>query len=381
LKKLINTGNIGRYFSASEMLVGANALAGLSRLNAKRVLVLCSKAVFDRHNSYIKKCMSRFSAEFVTISGGEPTLDSTKNALKLSTKFLPDVIIGIGGGSVIDAAKLIWTMTEKQEIEFEKNRIIFPVSNLRTKCAGFVAVPTTYGSGSENSSSAVFQIDRKCRKSFLVGIELIPDIAVLDPLLAMDLPINLAVNGVMDAITHLVEGYVSKNSNFMLQNLSISALNIIKAQLDSYEISQIVISDESVKQLMAASTHAGVVQNIANPGLAHSLSHYCAKHGVPHGQSCGYFLPLSVRYNSNDLSVSTQYDHLSNGIGLKDKNGLINWLETLSNEFNLGAGIPLPNKLYENFSSIDFLNDPTVSTNPTTVDVDKMFEIMGSTYG
>ena len=92
----------------------------------------------------------------------------------------------------------------------DENRTIFPVSNLRSNLTGFVAVPTTYGAGTENSSAAVFQHNYGGKKRFLVGLELMPDVAVLDPDLALDLPLSVAINGIMDTLAHIVEDLFQK---------------------------------------------------------------------------------------------------------------------------------------------------------------------------
>ena len=210
MKKLSNVGTIGRFFSAGEVFNGTNALAGLSRLNVRRVLVIVSNSVFDQNEGYIRKCLSKFAIEIVKAAKGEPDLSFAHNVLPIMKEFSPDIIVAIGGGSVIDGAKLAWVFYEKPEINLDENRTIFPVSNLRSNLTGFVAVPTTYGAGTENSSAAVFQHNYGGKKRFLVGLELIPDVAVLDPDLALDLPLSVAINGIMDTLAHIVEGFVSK---------------------------------------------------------------------------------------------------------------------------------------------------------------------------
>ena len=169
MKKLQNIGRIGRFFTSGETLLGPNALAGLARLTVNRAVVVVSPSVWSRHQKYISKCLSRLCIEVLEAPKGEPT---SKNALQLAKQFKnfsPDIVIAIGGGSVIDIAKLAWVLFEKPEMQLETNRVIFPVSNLGSKSTGFVAVPTTYGSGSENSSAAVFQHGEGKQKKFILN--------------------------------------------------------------------------------------------------------------------------------------------------------------------------------------------------------------------
>lgn len=379
MKKLQNIGRIDRFFTSGEMLLGQNALSGLARLSVNRAVVVISPSVWSRYQKYINRCLSRFSIEVLETPKGEPT---SKNALQLAQKFKnfsPDVVIAIGGGSVIDIAKLAWVFFEKPEFELETNRVIFPVSNLRSKSTGFVAVPTTYGSGAENSSAAVFQHGERKPKKFLVGAELLPDIAVLDPTLAMDLPISVASFGIMDTLAHAIEGYVSKASNEATRQLAIGSLRPLRVQLQDKPLLKLIDDPIAINRFMASAAFAGAVQNIANPGLAHSLSHYCAIHGVSHGQGCGYFLPLSIRYNRKDDSVLSAYNRLAQEMGFTDQTYLLGWLDELVAEFGLAKGIPSMVTLKHQIDHEIFFADPTTNTNPVPINLENVFELLENT--
>lgn len=376
MRKLQNIGSIGRFFSAGEILNGPRALAGLSRLAVQRVLVISSKSVLKANESYIKRCLSRFEIHIISPTSGEPTLSSANEMSPIIKMFSPDIIVAIGGGSVIDVAKLAWVISEKLEIDFSEARTVLPVSNLRSNCTGFIAVPTTYGSGTENSSTAVFQNSIGERKRFIVSSELVPDIAVLDPTLSLNLPIPIAVNGLMDTYAHIIEGYVSKNSNTLIRNLAIGALSGLRAQLQSRELSNLISNEEDVSRFLAASSFAGIIQNIANPGLAHSLSHYCAKFGVNHGQGCGYFLPLSIKYNSTIDTVSKSYFELATAAGYENTQELLDLLETISKKFHLGKNIPTAMEFRKEIDKDIFFADPTISMNPVDINLDTVLDMM-----
>ena len=130
MKKLQNIGRISRFFASGETLLGSDALAGLGRLSFNRAAVVVSQSVWSRHQKYINKCLSKLSIEVIQASKGEPKL---KNAIRLAGKFKlfsPDVVIAIGGGSVIDISKLAWVLYEKPEMHLEYESLILPVSNL-----------------------------------------------------------------------------------------------------------------------------------------------------------------------------------------------------------------------------------------------------------
>ena len=379
MKKLQNITRIDRLFSSGETLLGTNALAGLARLPVNRVMVIISPSVWANHQKYISKCLSKFQTEVLVAPKGEPT---SKNALQLARQlkiFSPDIIIAIGGGSVIDVAKLAWVLFEKPEMNLEIDRLIFSVSNLRSKTTGFVAVPTTYGSGSENSSAAVFQNSEGEQKKFLIGPELLPDIAVLDPSLAIGLPETPASFGIMDTLAHAIEGYVSTGSNEAVRQLAVGSLGPLTSQLRATPLAELIDNHVAVNTFMTSASFAGTIQNIANPGLAHSLSHYCATFGVNHGQSCGYFLPLAIRYNMQDDAVAAAYDKLAKEIGFKDQKYLLRWLDELVAELQLEKGIPNLSTLKHQIDREMFFADPTISTNPVPIDLDTVFELLEAT--
>ncbi len=376
MKKLENLGRAGRFFAAGETVSGPHALAAISRARVNRAAVIVSQSVWSRHEQYIKRCLGRLSAEFIEAPRGEPTIDGGLGVVAQVHSISPDLIIAIGGGSTIDLAKLVWFMYEKPEINLAGNRSMFPVSGLRSKLAGFVAVPTTYGTGSENSSAAVFQRAVDGHKNFIVGSELTPDIAVLDSVLAVDLPQSAAINGIMDAISHLIEGYVSKASNSTLRQISEGALTKLRTILTDCDFPEIIKNTENVNEFMAASSMAGIVQNISAPGLAHALSHYSAKYSINHGQACGYFLPLSIRYNSSDDNVKATYSRLAAGSGFGSTEYLHDWLLDLNDKFELSKNIPSAAAFRESFDVDTFFADPTASMNPVTIDTGALFEAM-----
>lgn len=377
MKKLHNLGQIGRLFGCGETLIGSNALGGLRRLGGNRISVVISPSVLAAQHSYLEKCLARVNADIIAAPRGEPLLSNACGIANQLKAFSPDSLVAIGGGSVMDMAKLAWVIFEKPEITFAAQRQIYPISHLRTKCSTFIAVPTTYGSGSENSSAAVFQKQEQGKKHFLVGSELLPDITILDPQMALGLPEQTAVFGVLDALTHAIEGYVSKSSNSATKQLSGMVVRTIRHYLSTQPITHLLADANAVTELMLSASFAGIVQNIATPGLAHSLSHYCAMFGVHHGQGCGYFLPLSIRYNADDASsVLERYQTLAQISGFTDYTAMLTWIEQLHKDYRLSQGIPDIQQLKSTINPELFYADPTVGMNPVPITLDKVFAML-----
>ncbi|MEM6405576.1 MAG: iron-containing alcohol dehydrogenase [Pseudomonadota bacterium] len=376
MKKLHSLGQIGRLFGCGETLTGPNALAGLRRLGGNRVSVVISSSVLAAQRLYLEKCLARVSADIIAAPRGEPLLSNACEIASQLKAFSPDSLVAIGGGSIIDLAKLAWVIFEKPEITFDTRRQVYPVSHLRTKCSAFIAVPTTYGSGSENSSATVFQKQEQGKKHFLVGSELLPDIAILDPQMALGLPEKTAVFGVLDALTHAIEGYVSKGSNSATKQLSGTVIRTIRHYLSMQSITHLLADANAVTELMLSASFAGIVQNIATPGLAHSLSHYCAMYGVHHGQGCGYFLPLSIRYNADDANVLERYQTLAQISGFTDYTAMLTWLDQLHKDYHLSQGMPAIQQLKSTIEPELFYADPTVSTNPVPIILDRVFAML-----
>ena len=151
---------------------------------------------------------------------------------------------------------------------------------------------------------------------------------------------DVAAFGIMDTLAHAIAGYVSKASNEAIRQLAIGSLGPLRTQLRAKPLLALIDDQVAGNRFMTSAAFAGAVQNIANPGLAHSLSHYCAMFGVSHGQGCGYFLPLSIRYNKQDDTVSAAYNSLAQEMGFTDQTDLLCWLDELVVEFGLAKGIP-----------------------------------------
>ena len=200
-KKLKILSPIGRFFGAGEVFTGAGSFAALSAIRASRIFIIHSSSFINSLNGavLVNKVFSKKIYNLYEVSTGEPILENMEPLFSEIADFKPDCIIAIGGGSVLDIAKIAWVFYEHPDISNSNLTKAFSIPALRGK-SNFIAVPTTAGTGSEMSSAAVFQINESSSKSFAVSHDLIPDIAVLDPTLILSVPKHTKIFSGLDAL-------------------------------------------------------------------------------------------------------------------------------------------------------------------------------------
>ena len=219
--------------------------------------------------------------------------------------FKPDVIIALGGGSAIDAAKGMWLFYEHPDADAEglklkfmdirKRTYKFPKLGVKAK---MVAIPTTSGTGSEVTSFAVLTDKVKNKKYPLADYELTPDVAIVDPDLVMSLPKSITADTGMDVLTHALESYVSNMASDYTDGLAEKAAELVVEYLvEAYEHGDNKLAREKMHN---ASTIAGMAFTNAFLGINHSLSHKIgAEFHLPHGRINAILLPYVIKYNSS----------------------------------------------------------------------------------
>jgi acetaldehyde dehydrogenase/alcohol dehydrogenase len=234
----------------------------------------------------------------------DPSFDTIKKGVEAMNNFKPDVIIALGGGSAMDAAKGMWLFYEHPEADVEGLKLKFMDIRKRTykfpvlgEKAKMVAIPTTSGTGSEVTSFAVITDKKKNIKYPLADYELTPDIAIVDPDLVMTLPKKMTADTGMDVLTHAIESYVSNMASDYTDGLSEKAIelvyeNLVKAYNDG--------SDKFAREKMHnASTIAGMAFTNAFLGINHSLAHKLGgEYHIPHGRANAVILPYVIAYNA-----------------------------------------------------------------------------------
>lgn len=283
----------------------------------------------------------------------DPTLACAKEGAAAMTAFAPDCIIALGGGSAMDAAKIMWVLYEHPEVDFmdmamrfmdiRKRVYTFPKMGRK---AYFIAIPTTSGTGSEVTPFAVITDETTGVKYPLADYELLPNMAIVDADLMMDQPKGLTSASGIDALTHALEAYASMLATDYTDGLALKAIKMIFEYLPAaYENGA---SDPKARQKMAdASTIAGMAFANAFLGVCHSMAHKLgAFHHLPHGTANALMIEEVLRFNAVDTPVKMgtfpQYDHpraleryaeIADFIGLKgntDEEKLENLIKAIS---------------------------------------------------
>ena len=290
----------------------------------------------------------------------DPSFDTIKRGVEAMNKFNPDVIIAIGGGSPMDAAKGMWLFYEHPEADVEGLKLKFMDIRKRTykfpklgQKAKMVAIPTTSGTGSEVTSFAVIKDKKKNIKYPLADYELTPDIAIIDPDLVMTLPKKITADTGMDVLTHAIESYVSNMASDYTDGLAEKAVEIVYKYLPiAYEEGS---NKEAREKMHNASCIAGMAFTNAFLGINHSLAHKLGgEFHIAHGRANAILLPYVIKYNSTEPTkfvsfpkyeyfiADQKYANLAKRLGLKastTKEG-VDALITAIKEMNQKLGIP-----------------------------------------
>lgn len=234
----------------------------------------------------------------------DPSLDTILKGVEVMRPFQPDVIIALGGGSAIDAAKGMWLFYEHPEADFKNMSLKFLDIRKRAykfpllgKKSQFVAIPTTSGTGSEVTSFAVISDKKENKKYPLADYELTPDVAIIDPDFVMTVPkLSTAWTG-MDVLTHAYEAYVSTLASDYTDALAIHAIDMVLQYLKpSYD--EGASNPVAREKMHNASTIAGMAFTNAFLGINHSLAHKLGgEYQIPHGCANAILLPHVIRYN------------------------------------------------------------------------------------
>jgi len=294
------------YFKSGCLPVALRDLAG-----KKRALIVTDKPLFEL--GLIKEVTE--SLEEIGIDHyrfydvePDPSLATVRKGLEICNSFHPDAIIAFGGGSPMDAAKVMWLMYEHPEIEFEGlamrfmdiRKRVYELPPLGSK-AIMVAIPTTSGTGSEVTPFAVVTDERSGIKYPLADYALTPSMAIVDPELTLNMPRKLTAYGGIDALTHALEAYVSVLASEYTNGLALEAIRLLFKYLPSaYKNGA---SDPKAREKVHyAATIAGMAFANAFLGVCHSVAHQLgATCHVPHGLANALMISHVIRYNATDV--------------------------------------------------------------------------------
>ena len=292
-------------------------------LNKKRVFIVTDQFLYS--NGYTKGItdkLNELGIEHTTFFdvAPDPSLACAKEGAKLMTDFKPDCIIAVGGGSAMDAAKIMWVLYEHPEVDFldmamrfmDIRKRVYDFPKMGEK-AYFIAIPTSAGTGSEVTPFAVITDESTNIKYPLADYELMPKMAIVDCDMMMEAPKGLTSASGVDALVHSIEAYVSMMATEFTDGLALEAIKLIFDYLPrAYDKGK---DDPEAREKMAhAATLAGMAFANAFLGICHSMGHKLgAFHHLPHGITVALVLDEVMRYNASEapekMGTFPQYDH------------------------------------------------------------------------
>ncbi|MBQ7014985.1 MAG: bifunctional acetaldehyde-CoA/alcohol dehydrogenase [Clostridia bacterium] len=292
-------------------------------MNKKKVFIVTDNFLYS--NGYIKPITNKLDEMGISYTAfwdvePDPTLASAKAGAALMQSFKPDCIIALGGGSAMDAAKIMWVLYEHPEADFmdmamrfiDIRKRVYTFPKMGEK-AYFIAIPTSAGTGSEVTPFAVITDEKTGVKYPLADYELLPNMAIIDTDYHMSAPKGLTAASGIDAVTHAVEAYAAMLATDYTDSLALGALKVVFEYLPrAYENGQ---TDVVAREKMAnAATMAGMAFANAFLGVCHSMAHKLgAFHHLPHGVANALLINEVIRFNSSETPVKmgtfSQYDH------------------------------------------------------------------------
>ena len=291
--------------------------------NAKKAFIVTDTFLYE--NGYTKPITDKLDEMGITHTTffdvqPDPTLKNAQDGAKLMSAFKPDTIIALGGGSAMDAAKIMWVLYEHPEADFmdmamrfiDIRKRVYTFPKMGEK-AYFIAVPTSAGTGSEVTPFAVITDGETGVKYPLADYELLPNMAIIDTDFHMSAPKGLTAASGIDAVTHAVEAYAAMLATDYTDGLALQALkNIFKYLPRAYENGQTDI--EAREKMANAATMAGMAFANAFLGVCHSMAHKLgAFHHLPHGVANALMIEEVIRFNASEaptkMGTFSQYDH------------------------------------------------------------------------
>ncbi len=286
------------------------ALRELKDMNRKRAFIVTDKVLEELgYVDNVTKILDEIGVSYKIFSEVEPdpTLATAKKGVEEMLNFNPDTIISLGGGSPMDAAKIMWVLYEHPEEKFEDlamrfmdiRKRLYPFPKLGEK-AMMVSIPTSAGTGSEVTPFAVITDEKKGVKYPLADYELTPDMAIVDAELMMNMPKGLTAASGIDALIHAIEAYVSVLASEYTNGLALEAIRLIFKYLpQAYD--EGTTNVKAREKMAHASTTAGMAFANAFLGVCHSMAHKLgAEHHIAHGVANALLIDDVIRFNAVD---------------------------------------------------------------------------------
>ena len=286
--------------AGSELMFGAGSLEYIKSIHAQRASIVVGGSSMEKSGmlAKVEELFRDAGAQVSVIRGVEPdpSFGTVLRGAGEMLEFQPDLIVGLGGGSAMDAAKAMWIYYEHPELKTIEE--ILPPNDfpkLRTK-ARLCCIPSTSGTASEVSRSIVISDNERGIKHGIGNMEMMPDIAICDPAVTMSMPAHITAETGMDAMTHAVEALVSQRANYVSDILAKQAVKDIFTYLPlAYEDGEDV---EAREKMLNASMVAGLAFTNVSLGIVHSIAHTLGSFfHISHGLGDAIVLPYVIHFN------------------------------------------------------------------------------------
>jgi len=385
------------FFVSPDIVFGEDSLNSLEEITGKRALIVTDNnlvqiGIADQVSARLIK--SGIEVQLFDKVEPDPTTEAVLVGVEAANEYQPDWIVGLGGGSPIDAAKAIWVLYERPDLQPEAINP-FITLGLRKK-ARLITIPTTSGTGAEVTWAILLTDQANQRKMGLGNRENVADLAVVDPALASGMPPKLTADTGMDALTHAVEGFICTWHTDLTDGLCLNAAqDIIKYLPLAYEASQSDNPEQdhfkkAREKMHNAATSAGLGFGNAMASLAHAMGHVLGStFHVPHGRAVGLFLPYTIDFTTR--TVPERSDQLTTALGIsiqKSKTGhaLANCIRDLSRLVEMPGSISDTGIKEDDFMSQldklvdDAFNDTQMITCPRTPSFQELEQLYLAAY-
>lgn len=381
-----------RFTLPRDIYYGKDSLEVLKTINGKRAILVIGggsmkRAGFvDKIIGYLKEA----GIETKLFEGVEPdpSVETVMKGAAAMREFEPDLIVALGGGSPIDAAKAMWVFYEYPDTTFEEIIQPFSFPELRKK-AKFIAISSTSGTATEVTAFSVITDYAKGIKYPLADFNITPDIAIVDPALVATLPPHLVAHTGMDALTHAIEAYVSTLNSPFTDPLAIKAIQMVNEHL----IKSFSGDMSSREEMHYAQCLAGEAFSNALLGIVHSLAHktgaaFSTGH-IPHGEANAIYLPYVIKYNAKNAEA--RYADIARSIGIDGTDAecvtkLCDKIDAMNAELNIPKTLKefgiKEDEFKEKVNKIAELavGDACTGSNPRPVDTESMAKILDAIY-
>ncbi|KAA3655987.1 MAG: iron-containing alcohol dehydrogenase [Chloroflexi bacterium] len=304
------------FFKAPEFFFGEDALSQLEELSGKRAFIVTDVNIQQLgFVDVVQQHLHEAGMETAVFPHVEPdpSLQTVRRGANAMNDFEPDWIIGLGGGSCMDAAKAMWIVYERPDID---PAAISPLEDLGLrKKARLICIPTTSGTGSESNYAIILTDTEAQRKLTLGSREATPDIAIVDPYFTMKLPAQITANTGIDVLSHAIEAFSCTWANDFTDGLCLKAAKMVFGYLPR-AVANGGDDDEAREKMANAASIAGIVLGNSQVALAHAMGHSAGAvfKTVPHGRITAVFLPYTIEFVGN--SGMGRYEDLARYLGL-----------------------------------------------------------------